>query len=274
MRTLPFILLFSCCVSWAQNHPFRVTGTLDCDYSGKIYLVYEDKVDSVQIVNRKFEFRGKLENENYEAGVWLEKRYQVDSFFLESSEITLDATCTQTQNPDYKGFWNLALKSVKGSASQDLYVKFMSDYQSYRGGKMSKEQLFSNGKKNIDDYPESAVSIYILEKLAQTFYETELTTLQELHAKIKPNNQAQVLVACAKIYDRLFPANVIAVNSKMKHFTLPDQNDKLFNTKTFSGKWILIDFWASWCTGCLEQIPNLKKLHAKDNLEIVSVSID
>jgi thiol-disulfide isomerase/thioredoxin len=42
-------------------------------------------------------------------------------------------------------------------------------------------------------------------------------------------------------------------------------------------KYILVDFWASWCAPCRREIPNLKKLYAQyssEGFEIISLSID
>ena len=42
-------------------------------------------------------------------------------------------------------------------------------------------------------------------------------------------------------------------------------------------KYILIDFWASWCNPCRKEIPNLKKLYAEyadKGFQIISISID
>lgn len=52
---------------------------------------------------------------------------------------------------------------------------------------------------------------------------------------------------------------------------------KEFDWKTYRGKVVLIDFWATWCGPCLQEIPRLKNLHEKyreGDFEIVAISID
>lgn len=45
----------------------------------------------------------------------------------------------------------------------------------------------------------------------------------------------------------------------------------------FEGKVVLIDFWATWCTACVEELPNLKKLHDEyhdQGFEVLGVCLD
>lgn len=58
-------------------------------------------------------------------------------------------------------------------------------------------------------------------------------------------------------------------------YSTPD--GKKIGPKDFRGKYLLLDFWASWCGPCRKSIPHLKELYAKYKdmgLEILSVSID
>jgi thiol-disulfide isomerase/thioredoxin len=70
----------------------------------------------------------------------------------------------------------------------------------------------------------------------------------------------------------------IEVGYMAPDFTLPDSSGKKKITlSSFRGKYVLIDFWASWCGPCKAEIPFLKQAYTKyqnKGFEIVSVSLD
>lgn len=60
-------------------------------------------------------------------------------------------------------------------------------------------------------------------------------------------------------------------------FTLPAVDGSMVSMSDYSGKVILVEFWATWCPSCVEMIPVLSKLHKRysdKGLVILAVSLD
>jgi peroxiredoxin len=60
-------------------------------------------------------------------------------------------------------------------------------------------------------------------------------------------------------------------------FVLKDSSGKTAKLKNYRGKVILLDFWATWCHGCKEEIPwfsEFAKSYRKKGFEVVGVSMD
>lgn len=59
-------------------------------------------------------------------------------------------------------------------------------------------------------------------------------------------------------------------------FTLVDSNGKTHTLSQYKGKWVLVNFWATWCPPCLEEIPDLIALHEnkKNNLVVLGIAMD
>ena len=80
-----------------------------------------------------------------------------------------------------------------------------------------------------------------------------------------------------KVFEELYPVDL--AGSKIPDFTLTDRDgSKKTSMEVIKGnKYVLIDFWASWCSPCRKEIPNLKALYAKyhdKGLQIISISTD
>jgi thiol-disulfide isomerase/thioredoxin len=71
--------------------------------------------------------------------------------------------------------------------------------------------------------------------------------------------------------------NIDLIGKPPKDFTEKSLTDSDFSLAANKGKWILIDFWATWCGPCKVEMPNLKKLYAKykdNNFVILGISLD
>ena len=63
------------------------------------------------------------------------------------------------------------------------------------------------------------------------------------------------------------------VGSMAPDFTLMDINGKPLALSSLRGKWVILDFWGSWCVWCIKGMPKMKEYYAKysDKLEILGV---
>ena len=65
-------------------------------------------------------------------------------------------------------------------------------------------------------------------------------------------------------------------NKKLKNITFLDVDNKQINLNEFTGQLVIINFWATWCAPCKEEMPsldNLKNLKAFENLKILPINV-
>lgn len=69
----------------------------------------------------------------------------------------------------------------------------------------------------------------------------------------------------------------IAYAQKAPDFQGTDLNGKSIQLTDYKGKYVLLDFWASWCHPCMEKVPLLKKIrmtYPENKLAMIGISLD
>ncbi len=68
----------------------------------------------------------------------------------------------------------------------------------------------------------------------------------------------------------------LGIGAEAPAFTFENENGNLVSLKDFRGKYVYLDFWATWCKPCLKSMQVMKQLYPKykDNVEFISINID
>jgi peroxiredoxin len=146
-------------------------------------------------------------------------------------------------------------------------------------------KLYDDNSANYDahmryiaeHYADRTSVIAVLQRLNQ---EKDGALIEQALKEVEANNPGTTLVSDyrAKVKSDKENQERMKDGKPLPDFSLPDANGKLYSLKNFKGKVIVIDFWASWCGPCRQEIPNVKKYYEEfkstKKVAFVSVSID
>lgn len=153
------------------------------------------------------------------------------------------------------------------------YMKNTKKYNPMREDYNIREEVLTRS------YADRPVMVYALRGMAGTGagakYDKAMQQLDKLIARYPWLSEAKQLKQT--IITNKAQAMKLKTGQPMPSVKYPDANGALAGLEKYKGKYLLVDFWASWCGPCRQAIPKVKELYdayKAKGFEVVSISID
>lgn len=138
--------------------------------------------------------------------------------------------------------------------------------------KLKQEKVLPYVAGFVEKNASSYIGAYVLNR-----YQNMLATqdLESLYRKLSPAQQASAVGK--PIGDHLNGLRLAVVGNQVTDFTLATPQEDSITFSSLRGKYVLIDFWSSWCGPCKASFPHMKLVYEKyggEKFEILGISID
>ena len=127
-------------------------------------------------------------------------------------------------------------------------------------------------------HPDSDGSVYLLNHVQGMSNGKKI--LSSISERVRNGNMKKLYDAFdagIKEFDSMTAKTRIAIpiGEEAKDFTLEDINGQQLTLSSLRGRYVMIDFWGSWCVNCIAAFPDIKQFYEehRDKLEILGVAI-
>lgn len=162
----------------------------------------------------------------------------------------------------------LVSSNVRGSEPHALYARLMEALES-AADDTAKSRFI---EALVSDHPASYASVFVLDRLGG---EIEVNRREQLFNLLP--DAAKSSHEGKRVAARINGEKQTAPGATVQDFTLKKADGTSFSFSELKGKYVLIDFWASWCVPCIQEFPHIKEAYAAykgNGFEVLGISTD